>query len=120
MDDFESCTLAGQEDIRRRLIKIHTILKNIRKEDGGGRQGGNGDHLQENVRKRGVVRHMRVGRDDPLHHYTDTLDDNLGQMGEDQEDGNRGDKENTAKGRAAKVKYPRKPTKGKSDKYYVN
>ena len=120
LNELDRCTQAGQEDIRRRLNKVHTLLKNIQKDVAGGRQGGNGDHLEENVRKRSMVHHMCVGRDDPLHHHPDTLDDNLGQMGADQEDGSRGDKENTAKGRAAKTKYPKKPNKGKFDKYCVN
>ena len=120
LNEFESCTLAGQDDIRRQLNKIQTILKNIRKDVSGGRQGGNGDHLEENVRKRGMVHHMRAVCDDLGHHHSDNLDDNPGQMGENQEDGGRGNKDNTAKGRAAKIKYPRKPNKGKYDKYYVN
>ena len=119
LNEFESCTLAGQDDIRRQLNKVHTILKNIRKDVSGGRQGGHGDHLEENVRKRGMVRHMRAVCDDLGYHHADTLDDNPGQMGENQEEGGRGNRENT-KGRAAKTKNPRKPNKGKSDKYCVN
>ena len=72
------------------------------------------------MRKRGMVHRLHVVRDEPVHHHIGTLDNDLGQMGEDQEDGSRGDKEDTAKGKAVKAKYPRKPNKGKSDKYYVN
>ena len=128
LNEFESCTLAGQDDIRRRLSKIHTLLKNIRREDGGGRQGDHGDHLQETVRKRSVVHLVRSGRNAPPHHYPDTPDDNAGQMGAGagQEEGGGGNRENTVyrentvKGREVKTKYPRKMNKGKLNNYHVN
>ena len=118
INELDRCTRAGQEDIRCRIDKLHTLLKNIRKDDAGGGQGSHGDHLEEHAHKPGVVYRVRTDRDGPLQHHPDTLA--AGQVEADQENGNGWDKENTVKGRAVKTKYPKKLNKGKFDKYYVN
>ena len=119
INELDRCTRAGQEDIRCRIDKLHTLLKNIRKDDAGGGQGSHGDHLEEHAHKPGVVYRVRTDRDGPLQHHPDTLA--AGQVEADQENGNGWDKENTVKGRAGGSKgskESKRPSKGKFEKNY--